>query len=202
MTLGTFFGSIKTGFVGACVGIGNAIVNANVTHLLKGAFFVGASIYIGYVLIARHKKHTTDFENHKDETVVDRSLCMNFDDPDEFDKLSPMMKQSVTLNKQMEKLRKSNEDLQKYNEIYQKKRPGYRKLKQEDLDRITDEVEKIIFPGGKIEVSDSWEENHKDLLDTAARNLRYYNKLQREDSWKDQSEDRFQLVRLLDMPGV
>lgn len=205
MTLRTIFASVKTALITGSKAFVTALLDASIGNVIRAAIFVGVSIYIAYILIAHLRARRKNYEEKKDETPVDRSLCLNFEEPNQFERLNPLIKCDKTLRKAMNKQRKkyaNNPKVQAAAEKFRKTRtPEYRKREKEDLDHLTERVHQLLFPGGKIFDETDPIKRPSDVANAMDEFHEYMKKWNKDQELRDEEDDNFTLRRIWDSPA-
>jgi len=198
MTIKTFFTTVASAIVNGVKAIGAAIVDAKISSLVKTAIFIGGSIYVAYMIIHYFTSNKKNYDEKKDETPVDRNLCLRYDDPKKFKKMNPLIANDKNLYKAIKKTRnihQSNPAYQKYKKEYRQKHDKrYLDKQQADIDRLTDRVKHLLFPGGKMPDDVSGD----DILDECHSMLHIAKAAEYDDSLRDEGEDNFSLRRIWD----
>lgn len=214
MTFSEIFKSVGGAIVKAAKAVYGALMNASIVNIVKGAIFVGGAVSVAYIILEHFVGNHKNFKKKKDETPVDRSLCFNVDDESEAESnnINPLMKNSDSLKKERAKLRKEFLEMKfepnngPIKKLGRKRSSEYNRKQMKDLEELTKKVEEILLPNQHPYIEPHTKKELKDEMDEYEKMVKImsqnYDKYERENTWKKESEDNFVLPRILNTQGV
>lgn len=160
------------------------IAEAKVESIIKGAMFVGGSIYSAYVLIKYAREKQNLYKTGANMSPVDRALALNYSDKENRKKLQPLMDE---INRSFKGGKKrAKKKINKLNERDRK-----------ELERLSRRIQAIV----PNYVDDDNEIYDRETLRNLEEIKKGYAEFKRMDKAKDLSEDEFVLRRILDCPA-